>query len=108
MLVALSCNVAYGDIRVFILTWMVKQRLIGNLKKKLLNLLREITKQIKLAKHLNNTPRSLDLQDMTEFRKNINGGYKCILIVIDNFSKYGWGIPLENKKLSTNYNRWIF
>ena len=33
--------------------------------------------------------------------KNNNDGYKYLLLVIDIFSKYGWVIPLENKKGKT-------
>ena len=37
-----------------------------------------------------------DLVDMQSFSKS-NKGYKYILMIIDVFSKYGWGIPLKTK-----------
>ena len=37
-----------------------------------------------------------DLVDMQSFAK-ANKGYKYILMIIDVFSKYGWGIPLKTK-----------
>ena len=41
-----------------------------------------------------------DLADMTAF-KDYNDGYTFLLLVIDTFSKYGWIIPLKNKKGGT-------
>ena len=41
-----------------------------------------------------------DLADMTAF-KDYNDGYTFLLLVIDTFSKYGWIIPLKNKKGET-------
>ena len=41
-----------------------------------------------------------DLADMTAF-KDYNDGYTFLLLVIDTFSKYGWIIPLKNKKGKT-------
>ena len=41
-----------------------------------------------------------DLADMTAF-KDYNEGYKFLLLVIDTFSKYGYLIPLKNKKGET-------
>ena len=37
--------------------------------------------------------------DLIDLRahSNVNGGYKYVLMVIDVFSKYGWGIPLKYK-----------
>ena len=40
---------------------------------------------------------SSDLLDMNEYSPNINRGYRYILVVIDNFSKFHWTIPLKNK-----------
>ena len=39
-----------------------------------------------------------DLADMKAF-KDYNDGYTFLLLVIDIFSKYGWVIPLKNKKV---------
>ena len=44
-----------------------------------------------------------DLADMTAF-KDYNDGYTFLLLVIDIFSKYGWIIPLKNKKGETVAN----
>ena len=41
-----------------------------------------------------------DLADMKAF-KDYNDGYTFLLLVIDIFSKYGWVIPLKNKKGET-------
>ena len=41
-----------------------------------------------------------DLADMTAF-KDYNEGVNFLLLVIDTFSKYGWIVPLKNKKGET-------
>ena len=41
-----------------------------------------------------------DLADMKAFEKD-NDGYTFLLLVIDIFSKYGWIVPLKNKKGET-------
>ena len=40
---------------------------------------------------------SSDLLDMNDYGPKNNRGYRCILVVVDNFSKFGWTIPLKNK-----------
>ena len=40
---------------------------------------------------------SSDLLDMNDYGIKNNKGYIYILVVIDNFSKFGWTIPLKNK-----------
>ena len=40
---------------------------------------------------------SSDLLDMKDYGIKNNKGYGYILVVIDNFSKFGWTIPLKNK-----------
>ena len=40
---------------------------------------------------------SSDLLDMNDYGIKNNRGYRYILVVIDNFSKFGWTIPLKNK-----------
>ena len=44
-----------------------------------------------------------DLADMTALSKN-NEGINFLLLVIDIFSKYGWIVPLKNKKGETMAN----
>ena len=40
---------------------------------------------------------SSDLLDVNDYGIKNNKGYRYILVVIDNFSKFGWTIPLKNK-----------
>ena len=40
---------------------------------------------------------SSDLLDMNDYGIKNNKGYRYILVVIDNFSKFGWIIPMKNK-----------
>ena len=44
---------------------------------------------------------STDLVDMIDYKTSNNIGYRYIFIIIDNFSKYLWAIPLENKYSQT-------
>ena len=47
---------------------------------------------------------SLDILDLKDYGPENNRGYRYVLVVIDNFSKYGWTIPLKNKKGQTIKN----
>ena len=47
---------------------------------------------------------SIDLADMIDYKISNNKGFRYILIVIDNFSKYLWAIPLKNKYSQTITN----
>ena len=47
---------------------------------------------------------SIDLADMIDYQISNNKSYRYIFIVIDNFSKYLWAIPLENKYSQTITN----
>ena len=38
-----------------------------------------------------------DLLDLNDYCPKKNRGYRYIWVVIDNFSKFGWTIPLKNK-----------
>ena len=40
---------------------------------------------------------SSDLLDLNDYGPKNNKSYRYILVVIDNFSKFGWTIPLKNK-----------
>ena len=40
---------------------------------------------------------SIDLADMIDYITSNNKGYRYIFIIIDNYSKYLWAIPLKNK-----------
>ena len=44
---------------------------------------------------------SLDILDLKDYEPKNNGGYRYVLVTIDNFSKYGWTIPLKNKNAQT-------
>ena len=47
---------------------------------------------------------SIDLADMIDYKISNNKNYRYILIIIDNFSKYLWAIPLKNKYSQTITN----
>ena len=40
---------------------------------------------------------SSDLLDMKDYGPKNNRGYRYIVVIIDNFSKFGWTIPLKSK-----------
>ena len=44
---------------------------------------------------------SLDILDLKDYGSENNRGYRYVLVTIDNFSKFGWKIPLKNKKALT-------
>ena len=44
---------------------------------------------------------SLDILDLKDYGTNNNRGYRYVLVVIDNFSKFGWTVPLKNKNAIT-------
>ena len=44
---------------------------------------------------------SLDILDLKDYGPGNNKGYRYILVVIDNFSKFGWTLPLKNKNAQT-------
>ena len=47
---------------------------------------------------------SIDLADMIDYKISNNKGFRYIFIVIDNFSKHLWTIPLKNKYSQTLAN----
>ena len=47
---------------------------------------------------------SIDLADMIDYKISNNKGFRYIFLVIDNFSKYLWAIPLKNKYSQTITN----
>ena len=53
-----------------------------------------------IVKHIDDT-WSMDLLDMVDYGVKNNKGYRYILVVIDNFSKFGWVVPLKNKFAQT-------
>ena len=42
---------------------------------------------------------SLELLDLKNYGFENNRGYRYVLVIIDNFSKFGWTVPIENKTL---------
>ena len=44
---------------------------------------------------------SIDLADMVDYKISNNKGYRYKFIIIDNFSKYLWAIPLKKKNSQT-------
>ena len=44
---------------------------------------------------------SLDILDLKDYGPENNRGYRYVLASIDNFSKFGWTIPLKNKNALT-------
>ena len=51
--------------------------------------------------YLNDDIWSLDNLDLKDYGPENNRGYRYVLVTIDNFSKYGWTVPLKNKKAQT-------
>ena len=47
---------------------------------------------------------SLDILDLKDYGIENNRGYRYVLVIIDNFSKYGWTKPLKNKNAQTIKN----
>ena len=41
---------------------------------------------------------------MKDYGPENNRGYRYVLVIIDNFSKFGWTIPLKNKNAITIKN----
>ena len=44
---------------------------------------------------------SLDKLDLKEYVPKNNRGYRYVLVIVDNFSKFGWTVPLKNKNAQT-------
>ena len=44
---------------------------------------------------------SLDILDLKNYGPENNRGYRYVLVVIDNFSKFGWTVPLKNENAQT-------
>ena len=47
---------------------------------------------------------SLDILDLEDYSPENNRGHRYVLVIIDNFSKYGWTVPLKNKNAQTKTN----
>ena len=44
---------------------------------------------------------SLDILDLKDYGTENNRGYRYVLVIIDNFSKFGWTVSLKNKNAQT-------
>ena len=44
---------------------------------------------------------SLNILDLKDYGPESRRRYRCVLVIIDNFSKFGWTVPLKNKKAQT-------
>ena len=44
---------------------------------------------------------SLDILDLKDYGPENNRGYRYVLVIIDNFSKFVWTVPLKNKNAQT-------
>ena len=44
---------------------------------------------------------SLDISDLKDYGPENNRGYRSVLLVIDNFNKFGRTVPLKNKTAQT-------
>ena len=44
---------------------------------------------------------SLDILDLKDYGPKNNRGYRYVLVIIDNFSKFGWTVPVKNKNAQT-------
>ena len=44
---------------------------------------------------------SLDVLDLKDYGPKNNRGYRYVLVVIDNFSKFGWTFPIKKKNAQT-------
>ena len=43
----------------------------------------------------------MDILDLKDYGPENNRGYRYVLVIIDNFSKFGWTIPHKNKNGQT-------
>ena len=43
----------------------------------------------------------MDILDLKDYGPENNRGYCYVLVIIDNFSKFGWRVPLKNKNAQT-------
>ena len=50
--------------------------------------------------HIDDTWSS-DILDLIDYGPENNRGYRYVLVIIDNFSKFGWTKPLKNKNAQT-------
>ena len=44
---------------------------------------------------------SLDILDLKDYGPENNRNYRYVSVILDNFSKFGWTIPLKNKNAQT-------
>ena len=64
----------------------------------------KIYPKIKTDGYHNDDIWCLDIIDLKYNGSENNRGYRCVLVVNDNFSKFGWTVPLKNKNAQTTKN----
>ena len=47
---------------------------------------------------------ALDILDLKDYGPENNRRYRYVLVIIDNFSKIGWTVPLKNESAQTITN----
>ena len=47
---------------------------------------------------------SIDLADMIDYKISNNKGFRYLFVIIDNYSKYLWAIPLKKNYIQTITN----
>ena len=47
---------------------------------------------------------SVDILDLKGYGPEKNRGYRYVLVILDNFSKFGWTFPLKKKTAITKTN----
>ena len=70
----------------------------------IVNLLRKSIQLIKKIYNYLDEIWSIDLADMIDYKISNNNLFRYIFVIIDNFSKFLWAIPLKNKSSQTITN----
>ena len=60
----------------------------------------EIISQTKHVYHIDDI-WSLDILDLKDHSPEKNRGHRYVLVIIANFSKFGWTVPLKNESAQT-------
>ena len=51
---------------------------------------------------------SLDILDLKDYGREYYRGYRYVLVVFDNFSKFGWTVPIKYKNCQTLKDEIVF
>ena len=66
--------------------------------------LRKIIQLIKIVYNHIDKIWSIDLADFSDYKTSNNKGNRYIFVIVDNYSKYLWAVPLKNKYSQTITN----